>query len=74
MDVIYKCHCMKDEVTITVQDRHPDGDLGDWMTLAQHAIGVDHRARSPVCAAKAVEYVKIPYEEGAGVGQRASRQ
>jgi hypothetical protein len=75
MDVTYKCACMSKEATVVVPDRHPKGDLMEWMELVQHCIGVDHRARSPICVATAMEYAKIPFDEAApGLGMKATKQ
>jgi hypothetical protein len=65
---------MSAEASVTVPDRLPGSDIMQWMTAVQNRIGYDHAARSPLCRASKMEYAKIPVEDGAGIGERATRQ
>lgn len=74
MQIHYKCRCMKEEATIDVPDRRPGSDLMVWMEAVQHCIYVDHKGLSPLCMTTAMQYAKIPFEEGGeGVGIKATR-
>lgn len=69
MEVRYKCTCRKAEVAVTVPDRRPNTDLGDWMNMMAVCISTDHRALSPLCSRTTMEYAKVPMPENApGVG------
>lgn len=70
MDIIYKCACMPVEVTLSIMARPDGGDIVDWVENCLGAsVAVDHRARSPRCRARAMEYVKIPVDDAAaGIG------
>lgn len=75
MNIVYKCHCMKEETTITVPDRRPlCPDILKWMEMVTFCIGTDHRALSPRCNRNEMEYAKIPYDEASpGIGVPASK-
>lgn len=64
MTILYKCHCMAAEAAVEVAERRDGEDILDWMQHVQMAIGVDHRKRSVLCMATALEYAKIPVPEG----------
>jgi hypothetical protein len=67
MFVIYKCSCMPDEVTIFAQDRKEDEEVVHWVEqVLGRAIGMDHCHRSPLCAQRTMDYVKIPIDQGDG--------
>lgn len=69
MMIAYKCRCMKAEQELPVPDRRAGGDLNDWMHMITTCVSTDHRALSPLCQATAMEFVKVPTEEGAaGIG------
>jgi hypothetical protein len=62
----YKCRCMAQQVAVDVQERTEDQDVVDWVeNTVGHAIGADHRARSPFCMATVMEFAKIPAPENA---------
>lgn len=60
MIIKYKCKYMKAEIELTVPDRFPTGDLGEWLNGVQYLVGIDHRARSPLCVSGKMDYLKIP--------------
>jgi hypothetical protein len=62
--VIYKCKCLQDEVTFQVRARGPHQDIANWMrNQVEPGLSRDHRERSPLCMATAVEYLKLPVPE-----------
>jgi hypothetical protein len=64
--IFYKCACMPAERSVDVPPRREDEDIIDWMeTCVRLSIGLDHRKRSPLCRAAALEYAKIPAPENA---------
>lgn len=64
--VIYKCRCMSQEVTISVTDRFPKEDVVHWVQMTVGlAIQADHDARSPMCQAQEMEYCKLPIDSRA---------
>jgi hypothetical protein len=66
IELRYKCHCMPAEVSLKVRFRRADEDIIEWMEgVVRHAIGADHRRRSPIYRATAMEYAKIPAPENA---------
>ncbi len=67
----YKCACLQDEVTLDIQARRPHQDIAEWMeNIVTPALGVDHRKRSPICQATAVEYLKLAVpEDGRNIGE-----
>lgn len=66
VEIKYKCHCMAEEVGLSVPSRDRDEDIQSWMTMVlQAAIYLDHRRRSPSCQAKNMEYAKIHLPENA---------
>lgn len=68
VEIVYKCHCMPDEVTVFVTDRIPDSDIHEWMELVvKNSLSYDHHTRSPHCQAQTMEYCKIPASD-AGIG------
>lgn len=67
MFVHYKCGCLPEEVIVFVPDRKEDEEVVHWVeTVLGRAIGVDHCSRSPLCAARKMDYVKIPLDPGDG--------
>jgi hypothetical protein len=57
---------MKEEQTFYVLDRSPDESILHWMELVvRPALNMDHKNKSPFCIRGAVEYLKIPFPEGA---------
>lgn len=75
LGVIYKCACMAREETVDVRERRPDEDVVDWVRdIVGEALAIDHAQRSPLCWRTVTEYAKIPYEDGAGIGFKATRQ
>jgi hypothetical protein len=66
MLIPYKCRCMKDEVTIECRDRAEGEGIVEWLEgPAAATISADHERRSPLCASRVMEYVKIPISENA---------
>lgn len=59
VDVRYKCACMAEEAAIDVPGRRDDELIETWMDVMGAALMLDHRRRSPLCMAKAMQYAKI---------------
>lgn len=74
MEVIYKCKCMPEQVSIKVRDRDPKTMLGYWMNIVTAEIGYDHHLRSPKCELETMEYCMIPACNEAGIGVPETRQ
>lgn len=73
--IFYKCHCMPGEKSVEVPARPPGSDILIWMGVVQNTLSMVHAAHSPKCTAKALEYAKIPVEEGAeGIGEHRRLQ
>lgn len=62
IEIKYKCRCLKDEVSFQIRERLDDEDIMRYMNHVQHAIGVDHNNRSPLCISTTLEYAKIPVQ------------
>ncbi len=62
LNILYKCVCMKEEVSIAVPARRgPSHEVTDWVeTVVAGRVSEDHHKRSPKCRSKTMEYVKIP--------------
>ena len=66
VEIRYKCKCMSCEANLSVPFRRRGEDIVEWMeTCVQRAIYLDHRQRSPLCLATALEYAKIPAPDSA---------
>lgn len=73
--LFYKCHCMQDQVTLTVRQRVAYENVVDWIEeVVRPALTEDHGKRSPLCFAGTVEYLKIPVDDNQPVGNRATVQ
>lgn len=60
VSVLYKCRCLRDEVTVRVRYREAKEDMDDWMEwVVQPAVQLDHAGRSPACQAAHIQYAKI---------------
>lgn len=58
--VLYKCRCLRDEVTVQVRYRAANETLEDWMELVvRPVVQMDHAGRSPKCDADKLQYAKI---------------
>jgi hypothetical protein len=57
---------MKADQPVHIPDRISGTDLMHWMNIVEHCVSYDHQARSPLCIAFKMEYVKIPYDGGEG--------
>ena len=66
MDILYRCKCMKADQPVHVPDRISGTDLMHWMSTLTTCINYDHQARSPLCMAFKMEYVKIPFDDKDG--------
>jgi hypothetical protein len=68
--ITYKCRCMIEEVSIDIPSRGRSVELPDWIErVVKPELGRDHATRSPLCAATAVEYLKLPIpEDGRRIG------
>ena len=74
MNVTYKCRCMPAERTIPVTTRVEGGGIGEWMeAVVVPAVSYDHRNRNPLCRATALEYLRMPVEEGSEIGTQPTR-
>lgn len=71
----YKCACLQDEVAIDIEARRPHQDIAEWMeNVVTPALTKDHRQRSPICQATAVEYLKLAVpEDGRRIGDGNER-
>ena len=66
LEVHYKCQCMAAEACVRIPYRAEDRDVVEWMEDdVISAVSADHAARSPLCRATAVEYLKVPIPENA---------
>lgn len=66
LTILYKCKCMATEAEVTVPHRKPNESIDAWMIgCVQSSIYLDHRRRSPSCAAVEMEYAKVPAPESA---------
>lgn len=59
----WRCQCLKQEAVLMVSARGSNEDISVFMKRVQHQLGIAHRAVSPSCGAKTVEYVKIPVND-----------
>lgn len=73
--VIYRCGCMTADVELYIIARDPRRDVGEWIGGPVIAsITYDHRSRSPLCQAAALEYLKIPTDEDVPLGANPTAQ
>lgn len=64
VELLYKCACMEQERAFYVRERRQDEDIGAFLEkIVQPALTNNHRSRSPLCAAKTLEYLKMPIED-----------
>lgn len=75
MKIMYKCHCLPEEVEIDVPNRVQGCDVIDWMDTVTYCVSSDHRARNALCMTEKMEYVKIPLDNAAqGIGVPPTKQ
>lgn len=65
IQIPYKCACMPAEAIVEVRYRNQGEDMLAYMEIVVGTIGADHRKRSPLCQAQAMEYAKLPAPENA---------
>lgn len=65
--VFYKCKCMKEEVSVEVEERGFQEDIEEFMHRLVWTLAGDHTRRSPLCRATKMEYAKVPVTDK-GVG------
>jgi hypothetical protein len=69
VEFLYKCSCMPRERAFYVRERLPNESIIDFMDKAvRPALSIDHRSRSPLCAATRLEYLKMPVDENKPIG------
>lgn len=72
--VPYKCKCMRDENVFQMQQRQDGEEIADFMKRVESAVTFSHRNHSPLCAEKALEYIKIPLDETNGIVGRREKK
>lgn len=63
----YKCKCMQDEGSLSMEQRGKEEDVLVFMDRVREAVGTDHRSRNPMCVEWKVEYVKVPFNPVLGI-------
>lgn len=59
--VFYTCRaCGVHQAEVKVRARRPDEDIMPWMESLTIALTLDHRRRSPLCAAESMDEVRVP--------------
>lgn len=66
--MIYKCTCMKEEISFEMPARRFNEDVTDFLERVRKWLGDDHSQRSPFCRSEKVEYLKMAVPEGRPIG------
>lgn len=66
---LYSCEgCHLSNIGVDVPAREGAQTVASWMDSTVRRLAADHRRRSPLCAATALQEVKIPIAGAGGLG------